>query len=184
MNGELTGPRSVLFQSQETDTPQTWIAAKSARWKWLKGVQEASEPRDEWQKHGFSDAGWTTGTAPFGYGREGVETVLSDMRNNYTTLYLRHEIELGSPDSTSSLRFDATYDDGFAIWINGHELARVGLPAGELPFNGRASESDFAPRNGAPLSPPQKSRHLRSEKTLWPCTCSTRARIAPTCFST
>ncbi len=166
VNGELTGPRSVLFQSQETGTPQTWIAAKSARWKWLKGVQEASEPRDEWQKHGFSDAEWTTGTAPFGYGREGVETVLSDMRNNYTTLYLRHEIELGSPDSTSSLRFDATYDDGFAIWINGHELARVGLPAGELPFNGRASESDFAPREWSAVVPAAKIPSLAPGKNI------------------
>jgi len=68
------------------------------------------------------------------------------MRNNYSTVYLRHEFELGSLDYKGLLRFSATYDDGFAIWINGHELARVGLPAGELPFNGRASESDFAPR--------------------------------------
>ena len=75
------------------------------------------------------------------------------MRNNYTTVYLRHELELGSPESTGSLCFDAKYDDGFAIWINGLEVARVGLPAGELPFNGRASESDFAPRQWSAVVP-------------------------------
>jgi len=153
VNSKLTGPASVLFQSQKTGTPQTWIASKSAQWKWLKGVKEASEPRDAWQKREFSDAAWTPGTAPFGYGREGLQTVLDDMRNNYTTVYLRHELELGSPEFTGSLCFDAKYDDGFAIWINGLELARVGLPAGELPFNGRASESDFAPRQWSTVVP-------------------------------
>ncbi len=153
VNGELTGPTFALFQPRDTGMPQTWIASKSVQWKWLKGVKEASDPRDAWQKHGFGDAGWTTGAAPFGYGREGVQTVLDDMRNNYTTVYLRHELELGSPKSMGSLWFDATYDDGFAIWINGHELARVGLPAGDLPFNGRASESDFAPRQWSAVVP-------------------------------
>ena len=153
VNSKLTGPASVLFQSQKTGTPQTWIASKSAQWKWLKGVKEASEPRDAWQKREFSDALWTPGAAPFGYGRDGLQTVLDDMRNNYTTVYLRHELELGSPESTGSLCFDAKYDDGFAIWINGLEVARVGLPAGELPFNGRASESDFAPRQWSAVVP-------------------------------
>ena len=156
VNGELTGPKSVLLKAQETGTSQTWIAAKSNRWKWLKGVEEASEPRDEWQKRDFSDIPWTTGTAPFGYGREGVQTMFGDMRNNFTTVYLRHEIELDSPVSMGSLQFHATYDDGFAIWINGFELARVGLPAGELPFNGRASESDFAPREWSAIVPAAK----------------------------
>ena len=166
VNGELSGLKSVLFQAQETGTFQTWIAAKSGQWKWLKGIKEASEPRNEWQKQGFSDAPWTTGTAPFGYGREGVQTALNDMRNNYTTVYLRHEIELDSPDSMGSLQFHATYDDGFAIWINGFELARVGLPAGELPFNGRASESDFAPREWSAVIPAAKIPSLATGKNI------------------
>ena len=146
VNAELTGSTFALCQSRYTATPQIWISSKSAEWKWLKGMKEASEPRHAWRKRGFSDTAWTTSGAPFGYGQEGVQTVLDDMRNNYSTVYLRHEFELGSLDYKGLLRFSATYDDGFAIWINGHELARVGLPAGELPFNGRASESDFAPR--------------------------------------
>ena len=155
-NGELTGPKSVIFQAQETEAPQTQIEAKSNRWKWLKGVKEASEPRDRWQQREFRDTDWATGTAPLGYGREDVQSVFGDMRNNYTTVYLRHEFELSSPDAMGSFRFHATYDDGFAIWINGFELARVGLPAGELPFNGRASESDFAPREWSAIVPAKK----------------------------
>ena len=89
VNGELTGPKSVLLKAQETGTSQTWIAAKSNRWKWLKGVEEASEPRDELQKRDFSDIPWTTGTAPFVYGREGVPTMFAAMPNNFTPSYLR-----------------------------------------------------------------------------------------------
>ena len=166
VNGELTGPVTVLFQSGESGVPRTWIAEKSARWKWLKGVKEASEPSDAWKARGFDNSQWPTGATPLGYGREGVQTVLDDMRNNYTTVYLRHEFALGQADVSGSLRLAATYDDGFALWINGQELARVGLPPGELPFNGRASESDFAPREWSAVFPAANIPSLAAGKNI------------------
>ena len=146
VNGELTGPAAVRFQSQKAAAPRTWIATKSAQWKWLKGVKEASEPSDAWKARDFDHGAWPSGAAPFGYGRDGVQTALADMRNQYMSVYLRHAFALDQANAEGMLRFAATYDDGFALWINGQELVRVGLPPGELPHNGRASESDFAPR--------------------------------------
>jgi hypothetical protein len=166
VNGELMGPTAVRFQLQKAAAPQTWIAEKSAQWKWLKGVKEASEPSDAWKTRSFDDGPWPSGSAPFGYGREGVQTALADMRDNYTTVYLRHEFALGQVDAADVLRFAATYDDGFALWINGQELARVGLPLGELPHNGRASESDFAPREWSDVFPAASIPSLAPGKNI------------------
>ena len=166
VNAELSGPVALRFEPQKAATPKTWIAEKSTQWKWLKGVKEASEPSNAWKAQDFDDSLWLSGTAPFGYGQEGVQTALTDMRNNYTSVYLRNEFTLSRLEASSVLQFTAMYDDGFALYINGEELARVGLPQGELPHNGRANESDFAPREWNAIFPVESIPSLVPGKNI------------------
>ncbi len=72
-----------------------------------------------WMNPGFDYSGWVKGKAPFRYGDGTGGTELSDMQNNYTTVFLRSTFECTNKDLIKDLIITADYDDGFIIWING-----------------------------------------------------------------
>ena len=51
----------------------------------------------------FNDAGWPSGRAPFRYGDGNGGTVLTDMRNNYSTLYLRQSFMVDDPAAVGAV---------------------------------------------------------------------------------
>src|SRR5688500_19074996 len=61
------------------------VPASSAGWTYHKGISEASSPDiGAWRQQGFSDASWSSGSAPFYYGESVAGgTQLNDMRGNY-----------------------------------------------------------------------------------------------------
>src|SRR5688572_33138147 len=70
----------------------------NSEWKYVKGTAEASNPSAAWRNPAFADSGWTSGNAPFYYGENlGAGTVLGDMRNSYTTFYLRKTFSVSNP---------------------------------------------------------------------------------------
>jgi len=106
--------------------------------RYLKGSQ-ASGLSAEWMQSGFDDSGWSTGDAPLRYGDGVGGTLLSDMQNNYSVVYMRATFHASHVDSLRSLLMEINYDDGFAIWINGIKVLSRFAPA-LLPFNGFATE--------------------------------------------
>ncbi len=118
-------------QTQETLIPL------GASWRWQKGTNEVSSPTTAWRQPGFNDSAWLNGTMPFYYGLSGITggTVLSDMRTNYTTVYLRRTFVVADPTAITSLTLREVIDDGFIVWINGVELQRYNANAGEQPYN-------------------------------------------------
>jgi len=109
-------------------------------WRYFKGTGEPSTPdATAWRTPGFSDSGWLQGPAAFYYGDPFTGTELTDMRNSYTTLFLRRTFQVGNPSDFRTLALRAACDDGFIAWINGVEVVRFNVPAGELGFTGAAS---------------------------------------------
>ncbi len=108
-----------------------------SQYKYLKGNAAASLATD-WMSTGFSDSAWTTGNAPFHYGDGIGGTELNDMENNYTTLYLRSSFTASNISKIQDVSFTVDYDDGFAIWINGHEVLSNYAPA-SLAYNALAT---------------------------------------------
>ena len=105
-------------------------------WRWVKGLSEASVPMDAWRALSFDDVNWAVGQGPFHYGESVAGgTVLSDMRNRYSSVFLRKAFEVESPVEVRELLLSAICDDGFIAWINGVEVARFNLPGGERPFD-------------------------------------------------
>lgn len=97
-------------------------------WKTWKGT---SPPSDgiAWTQSGFDDSAWDTATGGFGYGDLNmVETVLNDMRNRYTTFYIRKNITLTEQEVDAEYILDIFFDDGFICYINGTEVARAFAP--------------------------------------------------------
>ncbi|MBN1669923.1 MAG: chitobiase/beta-hexosaminidase C-terminal domain-containing protein [Kiritimatiellae bacterium] len=128
----------------------TKVAAGTA-WRYCRGTAEPSAPAGAWRAVGFDDSAWATGAAPFGYTKsedlaeEGpFGTTLDDMQNTYSSLFLRKTFTLDAPSLVSELTVWARYDDGFVMWLNGEEIARLnadGTPGTFLPHDTFASSS-------------------------------------------
>jgi hypothetical protein len=83
----------------------------NSTWRYFKGTSEASDPISAWRQLEFDDSAWLVGPAPFHFGTNVLGgdddliggTLLSDMRSNYTCLFLRQQFGLltdGSADAT------------------------------------------------------------------------------------
>ncbi len=123
--------------SSSTTPPSTnlieWIFSHSV-WSYRKGT---SEPPTNWMETGFSmDGSWLSGQASIGYGDDDDATVLTDMRNNYSTIYLRQNFVLQSEEQLPFQGvLDYYLDDGAIIYLNGVELSRFHVSAGEKAYN-------------------------------------------------
>ncbi len=97
-------------------------------WKYLKGSAAASLTGD-WMTPDYNDSGWSQANAPFRYGDGAGGTVLGDMINNYSTLYLRSSFNAFSTNRIKTIQFRVNYDDGFVIWVNGTRVLSRNAPA-------------------------------------------------------
>jgi hypothetical protein len=110
-------------------------------WSYRKGQSEASSPIDAWRQPGFvEDASWLTGQTPIGYADGDDNTTLSDMQNAYSTVYLRNEFTLTEIPEKLTLRLYV--DDGAIAWINGTEVGRPFVSAGDKAFDALTGVAD------------------------------------------
>ena len=112
-----------------------------ANWKFFKGVSEPSESPDSWRLPNFDDSDWGEGEAAIGFGEGFLNTNLSDMRGNYSTVYLRKTFNIENPAQVGSVLLSAQIDDGFNAWINGKHIASTNVSGPELPYDATANSS-------------------------------------------
>jgi hypothetical protein len=117
-------------------------------WSYFKGTSEPSQPNTLWYGAGFDTSGWSTGDAPFRYGDGSGGTLLSDMMNNYTTIYIRKSFNVTNTADIDELQISVDYDDGFILWINGKEMAKSNTPSNlawnqVAPNNHESGEIDY-----------------------------------------
>ena len=107
-------------------------------WRYHKGT---NSPASDWKTVADAslDATWLSGNGGFGFSSgnppetTNCQTLLSDMQNSYTTLYLRREFVITNAvaaDLHLMLRVD--WDDGFIAWLDGNYLTNFnvsGAPA-------------------------------------------------------
>ncbi len=117
------------------------IGAGDTAWRYRKGT---SNPPADWRTAEFvEDATWLTGRTIIGYGDGDDTTVLADMVNNYTTIYTRHTFTIESADDIpQNLTLGHYVDDGAVVWINGVEVGRFYVPAGDLAYNAIATSHE------------------------------------------
>jgi len=126
-----------------TVQPPAPTLARGGSWRYRRGTAEASSPPTAWRQATFGASAWPEGPAPIGYGApaEGG-TVLPDMRDNYTSIFLRRTFEVENPALVASIELALDYDDGFILWLNGREVARVnvaGAPGSFVPHDATAT---------------------------------------------
>ena len=135
----------VLSPNSATRT----LIETNASWRYFKGT---SDPNAGWDMadESFLGAAWGTGSAGFGYGDGDDQTVLADMQNGYSTLYLRTTFSYEQVLNPSRLKLRIDYDDGFIAYLDGKEFARVNAPgeSGQRPpYNSLATASHEASRS-------------------------------------
>ncbi|MDA3854564.1 MAG: CotH kinase family protein [Bacteroidales bacterium] len=107
--------------------------------KYIKATSSTAIAAD-WYKPSSLTVTWSQGQAPFWYGDGSAGTAMSDMRNAYSTFYLRSTFTAKKVDLLSSLQFTFDYDDGFVLYINGVEVLSRNAPTAR-------SYNSFAPEN-------------------------------------
>ena len=134
---------SLPARSQTADRLQLVEDGSPARY--FKGTVA---PAENWTAAEFDDSveGWLDGHVPFGYGESQVVapkwTVLNDMRNGYLTAYVRIPFVVDPRYEVRSLSIRTIFDDGIALYLNGVEIGRSSLPAGELAFDTAATSHE------------------------------------------
>lgn len=101
---------------------------QGSTFKYLKGNAATVSP-ETLLAASYNDAAWNTGPTPFRYGKGALGTVLDDMRNLYTTFFLRSTFTAQNVDRIKKITFTVNYDDAFVIYVNGHPALTVNAPA-------------------------------------------------------
>jgi hypothetical protein len=135
----VTGMYSVSLHAVNVggETTQSWtIEVTSAvgvrtvipigdTWRYFKGN---ANPPSNWTARTFDDSGWLSGPSGFGFGDDDDATVLSDMQNNYTTVFTRTTFAVYNVNRVTKVSILYQYDDGLAVYLNGTRILAKNAP--------------------------------------------------------
>lgn len=100
----------------------------STPFKYLKGKDASTIPAN-WMTGDYTPTRWSDGSMPFRYGPFGTGgTLLNDMQNTYSTVYLLSTFNAQNILSLKDVFFSVNIDDGFVVWINGEEVFSINAP--------------------------------------------------------
>jgi hypothetical protein len=124
----------------------SWAAAPLvAEGDGITFLRGTASPDPGWTALGFDDSGWETGTLGIGYGDDDDGTVLDDMRGTYGTVFGRAVFDLGEKGfvaaDVENLELSVRFDDGFVVYLNGQEIDRQNVSAGDVTHQTMASAS-------------------------------------------
>ncbi|MFO1475344.1 MAG: lamin tail domain-containing protein [Verrucomicrobiota bacterium] len=134
LDNDLGGSWRSSGQAAGGDEAQVYLPANDASWHYRKGTSEASSPVSAWRNIGFAeDSSWLVGQTSIGYGDNDDYTILTDMQNSYSSLFLRRIFNIGAGDVPAALKLRVRVDDGCIVWINGQEVARFHVDPSLVP---------------------------------------------------
>ena len=117
---------SVFSQVSQTDHWETVVFA-GQQWHYFVGTEQ---PPSNWNQPDFDAGGWAEGPGGFGYGDDDDGTVIPKT----LSVYLRIVFNVVDRAAISQVVLSMDYDDGFVAYLNGVEMARVGVGSpGETP---------------------------------------------------
>ncbi|MGC8830247.1 MAG: lamin tail domain-containing protein [Verrucomicrobiia bacterium] len=114
-------------------------------WKYL---DDGTDQGTAWRNLDFDDSQWAEGMAELGYGdatnSRPENTLLNygpDPNNKYITYYFRKKIIIPDPQSYTNFVIRIMRDDGAVVYINGTEVGRFNLPAGNITYSTLANNA-------------------------------------------
>lgn len=113
--------RSQIIEGQEPI-----LVPVGAVWAYHVNRLDGGGPPSGWWLPEFDDTSWPRGRSGFGSGL-GDETTVVD-RTNVVSACFRTTFHVDQPDSIRWLTLRAGFQSGLAVWLNGQEVRRTGLP--------------------------------------------------------
>jgi len=125
---------NTTVKSQTYDT----LSHFGANWKYLDDGSD--QDATNWKLPSFSDASWSCGPSPIGYGDTWIVTCIqSGCVNDITcapacgtkniTDWFRQVINVPSVSSYYSVAMDALFDDGAVVYVNGNQVWSYNMPS-------------------------------------------------------
>ena len=114
------------------------LLSQGAAITYFKGL---SEPPADWMTSGFDDATWLTGVTGIGYADGDDATELTDMRGNYSTVYVRADFDVPDVNDVDTFLLNIIFDDGFVAYLNGTEVARHNITGTPPPYTAETGSS-------------------------------------------
>ncbi len=117
------------------------LVPRGSSWRYL---DDGSNQGSAWTALNFNDNSWSTGDARLGYGNGGEDTVISygnNAQDKHITTYFRREFTVTNISDITALSLKLQRDDGAAVYLNGTEVWRSNLPAGNITSETLASTS-------------------------------------------
>jgi len=134
LDNDLGGSWRSSGQASGAGEPQVYLPPNDVTWHYRRGTNEASGPVSAWRNLNFvEDSTWNVGQTSIGYSDNDDSTILTNMQNNFSSLFLRRVFTIDPGQTPSALKVKARVDDGCIIWINGQEVARFHVDAGLVP---------------------------------------------------
>ncbi len=138
------------------------LVATNSTWRFRKGTAEASSPTNAWRQPSFNDSAWLAGAAPFYYDTDPAptytgNTLLGDMQNGYTCIFLRRPFVVTNPSNIATLILRSWCDDGYVVWVNGTLVTNFNQTSGNYAYTNVASAGATEPLQwfGFTLTGPQ-----------------------------
>ncbi|MDB4541869.1 lamin tail domain-containing protein [bacterium] len=121
------------------DSPVNYIAG-NATWKYL---DDGSDQGTAWRATEFDDSGWASGPAELGYGDSDEATLVNSgpAGGRYATTYFRTSTDIPDPSDFVNFTISITYDDAYAIYVNGVEVARHAGLTNNAPYDEYANNT-------------------------------------------
>lgn len=120
----ISGSLTVGAQIHHWET----VVYDSMKWRYWVGT---SDPGTNWNTVAFNDNAWPQGQGGFGYGDDDDRTIISST----LSVFIRKKFNITNRDKIQDALLHVDYDDGFIAYLNGEEIARSTMPAGNVAFN-------------------------------------------------
>ena len=122
--GLCVAPLIVAFASSGAVAEE--LIATGANWSYL---DNGSDQGTAWREVQFDDSAWQSGPAQLGFGDGDEATTLA---SGHITYYFRHAFTVTDADAVAGLALELLRDDGAVVYVNGTEVFRSNMPAGEI----------------------------------------------------
>jgi hypothetical protein len=125
---------STAVLGPPTPPPVTSVPLVPAGSTWSYLVDNSVSVPAGWTTSAFDASTWRTGKATLGWGTGAITTNV-DVPAGSTrplTSYFRKQVTVTNRSALKSLVLTTRADDGVAVYVNGKEVGRANLPAGDL----------------------------------------------------
>ena len=128
----VSATSSVVTVRVAVQIPTTTLLPAGSLWRYL---DTGTNLGTAWKETGFNDSAWRSGRAQLGYGDGDETTVIGygpDANNKYITTYFRCGFNVTNAAGFTNLFARMICDDGAVTYLNGIEVSRYNLPAGQI----------------------------------------------------